>query len=240
MLFIFSFFYVSKAKEYISYNSSLLTNINSVKDFYATPSVDAVISGEYIIPGIDGKEVNVLDSYYNLTNSTTFNESLLVFDEITPQVSVNDNLDKYISSGNPLVRSVAIIIDNNPNVEAYILENNITASKLVTYSEFDSSISIEQINNETTYFTLLKKLIDNKVCVVNDYNIDICKNFSYFLIKPNITVTNANYVSVKNSLTSGQILYIDNDLYLEYFVSIIKEISFKAYNLYTLSQLVSE
>ena len=38
-----------------------------------------------------------------------YNESLLVFDEVSPTISIEDYYDKYISSGNGLTTNIALV-----------------------------------------------------------------------------------------------------------------------------------
>ena len=63
---IFSFFYTEKIANYMLLNNELYQEIEKEKASYEIKSVNAVIDGEYIVPGLNGLAVNVKDSYYNM------------------------------------------------------------------------------------------------------------------------------------------------------------------------------
>ena len=44
-----------------------------------------------------------------MKNYGSYNESLLVFDEVSPSISIDDYYDKYISSGNGVTTDIALI-----------------------------------------------------------------------------------------------------------------------------------
>ena len=67
--------------------------IETVKKDYETSSVNGIIYDEYIIPGIIGKEVNVMESFQNMKYIGAFEENELVFNEIYPTISLADNKD---------------------------------------------------------------------------------------------------------------------------------------------------
>lgn len=236
---MFSFFYINETNNYLVNNSDLLEVINDYKGEYEIKAVDAVINGEYIIPGIKGKSVNILESYYKMSPYDIFSETFLVYDEITPSISISNNLDKYIESGNSVKRNIALIIDENTEIENFLITNNITANKLVTLDNYNLT-SLERINNELVNFTKLGNIIDNKICLVNEYNEYLCKENNYYLIKPNIYASNDNYNEIKNNLSSGQIIYITNELDLIYFESLYIEILFRGYNLVSLLEIIEE
>ncbi len=214
--------------------------IDLLSDNYNIDSVNAVITDDNIIPGVSGKVVNVFNSYHNMKKINNFNDYYLIYDLILPAISLKDNIDKYIISGNKLNRNISIIIDNNINIENYIVDNNIIANKLIDYEEYNINSTLEQINNDSTNFNRINKLLNNKLCLVTEDIEQICRKHEYYLIKPSIYVNNSNYLEVKNDLESGQIIVITDELELEKFKLLIQEIKFKEYNLVFLSNLIKE
>ncbi len=47
-------------------SNELYKQIEAEKDTYEIASVNAIIEGDYIIPGLNGHVVDVKDSYYNM------------------------------------------------------------------------------------------------------------------------------------------------------------------------------
>lgn len=241
-LFVFSFFYLGKINLLIINKSALIEVIESEKEIYEIEAIDAMLDGNNIIPGITGKSVNVLESYYNLRTGLSSVENSLVFDEITPQVSLSNNVDKYIISGNEYKRNISIIVDSNISIENYAQNLNIKINKLIKYEDYteEDSKYIELINNDTNYFYNMSNYIENNICVVNDSNEDICRAYNYYLIKPSILLSNENFIEIKNNLSSGQIILIDNQLSIEKFTLLYAEILFRGYEIIFLSEMIKE
>lgn len=232
-LFIFSFFYLGKTNDFLINSSSLLNEINSLSLEYKISAVDAYVYGEYVIPGVNGQEINILDSYYNMNPYDSFNELFLVYDNVSPNNSICDYMDKYIEKGNPALRNISIIIDDNLDVENFLIQNNIVVNKIY-FDDVD-------INFEYVYGSYFSEIyLDSGICIVNSSNEDFCRENNYFLIKPLIYVDNTNIFSIKKELYSGEILYITNNLSLENFASLLIEINFRDYNIVLLSFLLSE
>ena len=72
ILLIGSFYYADKVSNFIINKSPLMKTLKSNKDKYEIKSVDAIVSDEYIIPGIEGKKVSEIESYYNMKKYNTF------------------------------------------------------------------------------------------------------------------------------------------------------------------------
>ena len=132
LLLTFSFYYAKRISTLLVYKSSLMSEILANKNKYEFESVDAVINGDYIIPGINGMEVSSLESYYQMKNEGVFNKDKIVYKEVEPKVSLANNETLIINKANSYKRKVSIVVSNNAEVENYILRNKIKADKLVT------------------------------------------------------------------------------------------------------------
>lgn len=218
ILLIFSFYYINETNKFLVSNSELLKEIESNSTNYGTSYVNAVIYDEYIIPGVNGSEVNIENSYASMSPYNTFSEYFLVYNEITPEISLYDNLDKYIEKGNPSKRVISLVIDKNKDVLNYINNQNVIVNKTSAYT----------VKNESS------------LCILTNYNELACKENNYILVKVNTYITNENFVEIKNSIYSGEILYIDNDLTVENFYAVYIEILFRGYELVSLENLVKE
>ena len=95
-LICFSFFYTEKVMFVISEKDPLKIEINDLKDKYKIDVIEAIINEDSIIPGVSGKKVNVEKSYKKMRGNNVFNEKMLVYDEVYPNNSLENNKDKYV------------------------------------------------------------------------------------------------------------------------------------------------
>ena len=86
-----------------------MKTIKGTNDKYNIKAVNAEVKDNTIIPGLTGKEIDYEKTYTNMKQYGAYNEILTTLKDIEPTVSVNDYYDKYIISGNPIKRSVALI-----------------------------------------------------------------------------------------------------------------------------------
>ena len=241
----FSFFYTEKIANFVLENNELYKTIDDVKEDYTVASIDAEVYGDYIIPGLNGLEVNVKDSYFNMKGLNAFNEYYLLYDCIYPSVSLSDNKDKIITQGNSQKQSVSFILEYDKNIINYFTKNNIDASVLVDINTFDKSIELEQLNNEVNNFkdldTLINKYQNNaSVCYVNDNNLDVCKENNKYLVKTNNIINNNTIVSIKNNIASGNIYYVNKNTDVSSIQLIINSILYKDLDIVRISELISE
>ena len=253
ILICFSFFYTDKVINIINSNSKLMKEINSVKDNYKIGAVNAYIEEDTIIPGKYGKEINVNESFNNMKEYNTFIEDYLVYDNIIPSITLEDNKDKYIIRGNKNKKVVSIILivnsnninklDNVNNITLFINHNLLTIdninklknNEIYTYGnngKYNKSILI----NDNT---LINNLANNrsKYCLVIKKNkeiLDICKNNEMYTIIPNI---NGDYNTIINNLSNGSIILLDNINNLD---NVIRYINSKGYKLVYLNSLLEE
>ena len=241
----FSFFYTEKIANFVLENNELYQKIEEEKENYTVEAIDAVISDNYIIPGLNGLMVNVKDSYFNMKDIDVFNEYYLLYDVIYPNVSVMDNLDKIITQGNNKKHSVAFIIEFDKNIINYFVKNNIEASVLVDLNTFDNNLKLEQLNNEINNFkeldTLINKYQNNpNICYVNNNNIDICKKNNKHLVQTENIINNNTIIDVKNNIASGNIYYVSKNTDVKNIELIINSILYKDLDIVRISDLISE
>ncbi len=86
VIMLIGFYYTEKMNDVVINNSSLMLEINSKENDYKIDAIDAFIEDNYIVPGLNGKKVNVLKSYDNMKGLNTFNSSFLEFDIIRPTI----------------------------------------------------------------------------------------------------------------------------------------------------------
>ncbi len=243
-IMLFSFYYTDKIANLVLEKNELYQKIASLKDNYKTESVGAVITDDYIIPGLVGSEVNVLDSYYNMKNINVFNEYYLVYQDILPQVSLENNMDKIIKQGNPLKNSVAFILEEDETILNYFLDNYIKADVLINLENYNKYSNLELINNDLKNYEKVENLLNNKnlnqnLCVLNSFNNDICREKKKYLIEPKL-FDNSNFLELKKNINKGDIYLIKKGTKLENIKLFIKDLAFKDLNIIYLSELISE
>lgn len=259
----FSFFYTDRVMNVISDKDPLKQEIINLSNNYKLSSNEAVVSGDTIIPGSNGREVNVDKSYKKMRTGNVFNDKLLVFNVIYPEYKLKDNMDKYIINGNINKKEVSIVFiinnDNNLDKIISILDNKKVVSNLfIEYNYLFNNINkIKKYNNHNiysysdkyTYDTLvianniITRTMNNKpiYCLSktkNKDNINVCSYSNMYTIIPSI---NGGYNDIKSNLSNGNIILLDtsintvNELNL-----IINFINSKGYDIVSLDKLLSE
>ena len=270
VLACFSFYYTDKAVDIVKRNDPIMKSIVANAEEYYIDPVNAIIDGDNIISGINGKEVNIDKSYQNMKKIDEFNESMLVFDEVIPNITVSEEYDKYIIGGNNNINKVALVFKVSDsyyvdNINTILLDKNVLATFFMDGSMVESNMNqvlelsgngyqIENLgydgsyNNE--YFNWTNNMIsaltneDTKFCYT-DYNSDdileLCGNNKMYTIKPTISVNSYPFSTVKKNLKNGSIISFNlNEPTLKELPSIISYIKQKGYDLVTLSELISE
>ena len=259
----FSFFYTDRVMNVISDKDPLKQEIINLSNNYKLSSNEAVVSGDTIIPGSNGREVNIDKSYKKMRTGNVFNDKLLVFNVIYPKYKLKDNMDKYIINGNINKKEISIvfIINNDNNIDKIIsiLDNKKVVSNLfIEYNYLFNNINkIKKYNNHNiysysdkyTYDTLvianniITRTMNNKpiYCLSktkNKDNINVCSYSNMYTIIPSI---NGGYNDIKSNLSNGNIILLDtsintvNELNL-----IINFINSKGYDIVGLDKLLSE
>lgn len=244
-LIAFSFYFTDRVSLMVANKSELMQSIKAVSSTYKTTPVDAIIDNENnsIIPGKYGKIVNDQESYLNMHDFGSFNENYLIFDFVKPETSLNDNKDKFISSGNPSNRNVSLIINNNPETANFLnsskIQYNIVTNKQGTKEEYAEIINTATDKNE--FYAIGKTLSENKkICLKGVSDLDLCKKNSYYLIDPILELDNNNYVEIKNGLNPGSIIKIGPNTKVENVKLLLSEIKYKDFNIVHISKLIDE
>ena len=264
ILLLFSFFYTNKSISIIRNQDPLMKEIINNKSKFEIKSVNAIIKNNTIIPGKKGKEVDLEKTYTKMKQYGTYNESLTVFKETKPTVSIEDNYDKYITSGNKDNKNISFIFkvekDTNINKLLSILNyHNIQVTFFIDglYIENNNlnNLSNHQIellsyNNaidEITFTSALSYLSYKtnktpKYCLEDDNNIiNLCKKINLHTVKPTLIIKKDPYKEIKNNLNNSSIILIpiNNYIYNNLSTSILY-IKSKGYNFLTLSDLLNE
>lgn len=243
---LFSFYYTEKIAVIMQNKSPIMQNINEVEMKYIEIATNATVNGEYVVPGVMGRMVNKTKSFVNMKAFGVFNEYYLIFDDVKPDVSLEDHKDKIIKMGNQEKKSVAYLIeDGNDAIKKYLEDNKIPASLLITESTYKNTNYFEQINNDSEKYknveSLLNKNNQNKnICYIKTLNKEFCKNLGKYLVEETFALGSTNIVEAKQKITSGAIIFVKKNATLENLKLLQKEINFKGLQVMYLSELIDE
>ena len=245
LVMVFSFYYTEKIALIVLNKNPLMQTIEEQKVDYEENYVNAVIEGDYIIPGINGLVVNTRESFYQMQDMDTFNHYYLVFEQVKPEVSLEDNKDKIIHQGNNKLKQISLILSSQSSISEYLQINHYKANLLVDIDSYEKGSYFEVINNEVNAFSSLENTLNlnkenKRICVIGEKNYDLCLKNKNYLVEPTLTLTNTNYIDVKNKLESGSIILIDSGAKLSDVKLLLKEIKYKDYDIVYLSELISE
>lgn len=246
ILCVGSFYVSDQLLLYVESLSPLMQTINEYEDYGEELPVNAIIDGNTIIPGKNGKVINKRESYLKMNDFGTFNETFFVYDYIKPDISLKDNLDKIII-GSSDTTSVALIVDNEP-FEKYLLQQKIFYTKLADdeedvidneFIEYINSISDEEDFYDLNYYFKRKK-VNKKMCLVGYSNMKACKDNNYYLITSSLDFYKSNIAMNKSKISGGSIIFIHDNLSLSECKIILNEINYNNLGIVKLSEFISE
>lgn len=251
-LVCFSFFYTDKVINIINKKDPLMIKIEAIKEKYEVKPVNAILNEDTIVPGISGRQIDVLKSYEEMKSSGIFREELLVYKSLYPSSLLSSNKDKYIIKGNNDKNKVSLLLILNVKDIEKITNNNLTlflnhkdinieninklkTNEIYTYGNngiytkesltSDNSI-INRISNNTSKYCLSKEK--------NKSLLEVCSQNNMYTILPNII---GDYEDIKKEITNGSIILLNNSNNLNI---IIKYINSKGYQITPLSNLLKE
>lgn len=264
----FSFFYTDKVIEVIREEDKIMIELTSIEDIYKTEAVDANIVGNTITPGLEGRVINIDESYKKMKNSGQFNKNLIIYDIVSPNNSIHNNKDKFIIKGNNNKQMVSIIfiLDNDnyfDKIEAITKKKDIKANYFVNYSYLiNNSTKIkENVGNEFYSYgdngeytpdnllfsnNLISRIrnLDAKYCLtinMNENVLNLCSKNNLYTITPTIIGDKSPYNTIKNNLNSGSIILLNmNSETINELPTIIDYIKGKGLKIEGLSKLLSE
>ena len=269
-LVIFSFFYTDKVILFIRESDPIMKSIRKSETSHKIDPINAQIDENKIIPGVNGKVIDYDNSYKKMKKYGTYNESLTVFKEEEPAISIEDYYDKYISQGSGINNDVSLVFnvknsDNITNILNILVENNTLATFFVdglwlennrdlVASMAEASYEIEILNYDNKYdelyFSSSLNLVNSitnlkpKYCFAKYDNkevLELCSKLNLHTIIPTIMTGNYPYKDVKSKLTKGAIIGFDINSSTEIELpTVINYIKQKGYVINTLDSLLSE
>ena len=270
LLGLFSFFYTNQVINFIRNTDPIMKTLKISSKKYKEKPVNAKIKGNKIIPGEDGKTIDYIKSFQRMKRYGTYNQSLTVFKDTTPTISIDDYYDKYISMGSGINNDVSLVFtvnlqDNINNIYNILSENNVKATFFIDglFLENNEQLIKTMISNnyeieilnynggyDELYFSSSLNTISEltntkpKYCFAKYDNkkvLDICQKLGLHTIIPTIITGNYPYSDVRTKLSKGSIISFDINASTEIELStVINYIRQKGYAINTLDKLLSE
>lgn len=268
LLVLFSFYYTNKTVDIIRETDPLMKQIKSESKKYKTTAKNAKIDGNKIIPGQNGQEVDYEETYQKMKQYGAYNESLTVFKETEPTISIEDTYDKFIISGNKVKKEVALVFPvyntANPSKIIQILnQENTTATFFIDGLWLENNLSIVKDMNkyeleilnynnryEEIYFSSALQYLKNvtgkegEYCYADYDNkevIELCSKLELHTITPTIKITNTPFQDIKAKLQNAAIISFPINTTTEIELqTVITYIKSKGYNIVTLKELLNE
>lgn len=269
-LICFSFFYTEKTIDVVKEVDDIMITLKEQASKYQVKAENAKIDGMFMIPGISGKIVNIQKSYEEMKHYGKFHPNLLVYDKVSPEISIQNRYDKYIQTGNPKKRQVSFIfiVGEKDNPSPFI---NILKKSKVTGTFFIDSSWLEKNQTELIDFihhkftvgnysnqgdyshesfvwmdTIIKRVGGQKqsYCLVEKENKKALKNCQLqedYTIYPNIMIKENPYSELIEQVKNGSIILMKmNRKVKNELPMVITYLKQKGYEIVNLENLLDE
>lgn len=270
LLVFASFFYTDKAISMMEDKDPVMIKIKKEKKSLEEESINAKVNGEYLVPGYSGLVVDLDKSFNKMKKYGEYNESLIVFKESTPTISVDEYYDKYIVSGNGFTNYISLVFEINnkellPKIKDILKENDVRATffvdglllkedNILVTSLLQDFHEIELLNYKGSYDRLIfEEALDTLQVIANKRGkyclakydqkeiLELCSKEKMHTIIPTIQIKSNPYLSLKGKLREGSIISIaPTKENISELDVVVKYIKQRGYTLDTLEQLLSE
>ena len=241
LLIIFSFYYTKIVSDFIKNKDPLMIKIKEQKIILDKKPNNLKIKNDYIILGSKGKIIDINKSYSKMKKINKYDESLLVYKGIEPNISIKNIYDKVIINGSPNLKYIVILLKiDNIDLLKKIKDSNINI--ILNKNFINNNINyLNQINNNIVVLEqdniLNIKRID--YCYIENSFKNYCGIYNKWTIKP-IFITHDYYYNTYNNLTNGKIFAYNilNEKNLEELKTIISAIKNLNYEIVSLDKLI--
>ena len=269
-LLCFSFIYTEKTVTVVKEFDDIMVQIKEQNDSYKIEAVDATVTSNTIIPGISGSEIDIDKSYSKMKRYGKYNDKLLEYKNVKPNISLQNNINKYVIKGNKNKNMISILflVDSSDSVSRIL---NILSNKKVKATFFVDGDWVEK-NNEVliqiinegheignlgynySYTNGSFSWLDNKIkkasgqkygyCYSEETNkqtLSICSLNNNYTIQPNIIVKDNPTITVKDNIVPGSFISLHiNETVIEELPVIIDFINSKGFSINTLGVHLEE
>lgn len=269
-LMIGSFIFTEKVGTTAKLSDTLLMEIKSKKDGYKENAIEPIIKDDTIIPGVNGKEVDVDKSYENMSKIGYFDDKLLIYKPLEVKNTLDKNKDKYVINGNNTKTDVTLLfkVDNNDDITTilkYLNEKQIKATFFIESKYLEKhhnqiiklvqdGHTVGNLSNNEDYedsdFIWMKTIITNigpqiyNYCYTekpNKQTLKICNIQNSITIMPQIIIKKNPYLNIKKTILPGSIISLEvNNSLNNEIETILNYITSKGYNIKSLEELLKE
>jgi len=269
-LLVGSFIYNERVGIVSKLNDDLLTEIEEKQNQCKTNSIEAIIKNDTIIPGKNGREVDIKKTYAKMRQIGYFDEKLLVYKPKEVKEPLRNNKDKYIISGNKNHKQLTLIfkLNNQTNINKIIsiLDKTNTKATFFIESSFveknynqvirliKKGHTIGNLSKNEDYshpdFVWMKTIVTNtgkqkyNYCYTNNKNKKTLKNCSLqnsYTIIPTIQIKDRPFINIKNNINKGSLISLEVTQELETELeNIINYITSRGYQIVSLEQELKE
>ena len=247
LLINFSFYYTNIVSNYLKDKDPIMIKIKNLENKYEQPPVNATILNHTIIPGVNGKKINRIKSYYQMKKINSFLETLLVFDEIKPDISLSNYYHYYIVNGNKNKKNISLLLEVS---DLFIIDK---IEKELQNEEFSFILNSSFLKNNQDDLKKIKRniMINHKeiennnlidYCYTNDISeINECENYKIYTIAPKF-ITNDYYYQTYINLENGGIYsyHITNDKNINDLKFLITGLRSLGFNIVSIDELIKE
>lgn len=269
-LFAISLLYTEQAVMVVRDLDEIMIKIKEVKNKYEIKPIDAIITQDEIIPGLTGKQVDEDKSYHNMKRIGKFNPNLFEYYLVKPTISLENNYQKYIVSGNPKKNTISLVfivkeetdvlnileILKQKEISAtffvdgeWLEKNSKEANEIVKNGNLLGNLSNNGNYNDKTFTwidTIIGQLANEQkhYCYMEEGNIDYlktCAIYKNYTIKPSLVVSSSPLKEIKETIKPGSIISLSvDDLVLDELGSSINYLKAKGYKIVNLDEHLSE
>lgn len=237
ILFIFSITYTNKCINLLQAKDPLMKKIQKIeKEYYLSP-IEPIITQNTIIPGTNGKKINIKKSYQKMKKLGSFNKSLLVYETTYPNKSYLNIYNKVIIPKKD--NKISLVFEINEDINLFNSINKILEKNNLVGNLLNNNLEIKEtffINNLSTNY---KQNID--YCITYDLNIkDNCIKNKKQTILVSPIINNYHLNNTKNLIKeSNIIIYNFNKNNINDLEIIIKYLKNNFYNIVSIDNLIN-
>ena len=263
-----SFYYTNRSIEIMRNQDPIMKQIDQNSEKYQINPVNAEIIDNTIIPGVTGHMVDREKSYHQMKQYGNYNETMTVLKEIKPEVSKDLYYNKYIETGNPNERRIALVF---PILEGKTFETlltllkkeNVNATIFIDGNDLDENISLLkkyddheyellsfQKKYNASYLKTAESYLENitkqktEYCYTEKENkelLNYCSKNKHHVIKPKIILNNNLTYHLKKTITNGSVIAIHvTEANIKEISPMIQYIKSKGYRFESLKNLLKE
>lgn len=252
---IVSFMYTENLVSVVKEYDNLMIEIKEKQKFYKKDTIEAKIEEDTIIPGTEGKKVDINESYKKMKQYGKFNEQLIVYKSVGPKKLLIDNKDKYIIKGTKKnhVSIIALIKNDitkvnkikNKNVNIFIDSKLLINTKSINLiNGYEIGITGENHDYYREANNIIKHGLKQKqgYCLTTDKDSDLlkeCFKLNNYTILSDFIIKNNILKPLKSNLDNGSIIVINEESIFN-IDNIINYIQSKGYKIVNLTELLSE